>query len=167
MQRSALMAAADGSVLEVLLWAERTHAGEHVALPAGHQSVDVKRLVSLAEQATVNWVSASRSFQTHAAGPVHTVGAAPSTGGPAITGFPFRTAAQITASNAAVYAKLVSAAGGKAALIKGWPILQSGRIDKEPLRSHRGPMADGEEQCLPRRRDVRLLPTPSRGTGQP
>jgi hypothetical protein len=126
MQRSALVVAADGSVLEVLQWASGPHAGARIPLPDNHV-LDEKSLISLAEQATVTWVSTSRGFVAEAASVVPS-GAGTSLGGPGITALPFRSAAQITASNAAVYARLVAAAGGKAALIKGWPTLQSGRI---------------------------------------
>jgi hypothetical protein len=56
--------------------------------------------------------------------------AMPSLGGPGITKLPFRNAAQITASSAAAYAKLVAAAGGAGSLIKGWPLW-----DTEPVSS--------------------------------
>lgn len=131
MQRSALLVAADGSALQVMEFAELPGQGDDLALPTTG-ALEMPAVGKLARAAAAAWLSASPRGAavppTQASSTNVPTAAMPSLGGPGITALPFRGAEQITASNAAVYARLVAAAGGKAELIKGWPTW-----DSEPI----------------------------------
>ncbi len=149
---SALLVAPDGSTLNVSEMAELgPHDGLDVPLPPG--ALDGSALATLAEQAALTWqdTAATRPeppapVLSQVATPPGRVGSTPSAVGAetsadatqasltaeampslstAITTLAFSGAAQITASNAAVYKLLKTAAAGEGKVVKGWPTWDS------------------------------------------